>query len=158
MTASKKKRSKRWLIVGLIFIAGLVIGRVNPAGSIYWKLAEMKLPEIKEESLSSESPFESITEDKWIAESENAFVVHNIEPEAPIHLLVIPKERVTSILEASPALISEMMQLARDAAKEQGIAEDGFRIVINTNPKGAQTVYHMHIHVLGGRQMRWPPG
>lgn len=158
MDAREEKRPRRWLVLAIVFVAGLVIGWLNPAGSVYWKLAEMKLPDIKAESLSSESPFESITDDRWIAESENAFAVHNIEPEAPVHFLVIPKERVTSVLEASSELISEMMSLARETAKKQGIAEDGFRIVINTNPRGAQTVYHMHIHVLGGRQMRWPPG
>ena len=158
MGTGEKKRSKRWLILVVVFIAGLVIGWLNPAGEIYWKLAEIELPNIKERSLANPSPFESITEDKWIAESENAFAVHDINPKAPVHFLVIPKERVTSILEASPELIGEMMQLAKETAKEQGVAEDGFRIVINTNPKGAQTVYHLHIHVLGDRQMRWPPG
>lgn len=158
MEPHEKKRSRRWLILAIVFVAGLVIGWLNPAGEIYWKLAENELPRIKERSLASESPFESITEDKWIAESENAFAVHDIAPKAPVHFLVIPKKRIISILEASPELIAEMMQLAKETAKKQGIAEDGFRIVINTNPKGAQTVYHLHIHVLGGRQMRSPPG
>ena len=73
-------------------------------------------------------------------------------------MLVIPKQRVTSLLEAPPEVLSEMLVLARDAARTRGIAEDGFRVVINTNPRGAQSVYHLHMHVLGGRQMRWPPG
>jgi histidine triad (HIT) family protein len=156
--SSNGKGARRWLVLAAVLIAGIIIGWLNPAREFYWKLAENKIPEIKAESLSSESPFESIPKEEWIAESENAFAVHNIEPEAPIHFLVVPKERVVSILEASPELISEMMLLARETAAKQGIAADGFRIVINTNPKGAQTVYHMHIHVLGGRQMRWPPG
>lgn len=156
--SSNGKGAMRWLVLAGVLIVGILIGWLNPAAELYWNLAEKKLPEIKVESLSSESPFESIPKNKWIAESENAFAVHNIEPEAPIHFLVIPKERVASVLEASPKLISEMMLLVRETAAKQGIAEDGFRIVINTNPKGAQTVYHMHIHVLGGRQMRWPPG
>ena len=156
--SSNGKSARRWPLLALVLIVGIIIGWLNPAAGLYWKLAEKMIPKMKAESLSSESPFESIPKEKWIAESENAFAVHDIEPEAPIHFLVIPKERVMSILEASPELISEMLQLARETSAKQGIAEDGFRIVINTNPKGAQTVYHMHIHVLGGRQMRWPPG
>jgi histidine triad (HIT) family protein len=155
---SNEKSVRHWLVPAAVFIVGLIIGWLNPADWVYWKLAQIEIPKIKAESLGSESPFESIPKEKWIAESENAFAVDDIKPQAPIHFLVIPKERIVSVLEASPKLISEMMQLARETAKKRGIAEDGFRIVINTNPKGAQTVYHLHIHVLGGRQMRWPPG
>lgn len=77
-------------------------------------------------------------------------------PAAPVHLLVIPKERVTSLLEASPSLLGEMLELARDTARDRGIADSGFRVVINTNPQAGQTVYHLHMHVKGGRQLREP--
>ena len=104
------------------------------------------------------SPFEKILKEKWIAESENAFVVRDIHPQAPIHLLVIPKKRIPTLLQASEALLGEMLGLAKRAAEQEGISKQGFRIVINTHPYGGQSVYHLHMHVLGGRQMEWPPG
>jgi len=104
------------------------------------------------------SPFEKIPKEKWIAESENAFVVRDIHPQAPVHLLVIPKKRVPTILQAPESLLGEMLALARRAAEQEGISKQGFRIVINTHPYGGQGVYHLHMHVLGGRQMEWPPG
>jgi histidine triad (HIT) family protein len=104
------------------------------------------------------SPFEQGQRDRWIAETENAFAVRDINPQAPIHLLVISKKRYPTVLQAPEALLGEMVALARRVAEEQGIAREGFRSVINTHPQGGQGVYHLHIHVLGGRQMRWPPG
>ncbi|UCE88027.1 MAG: HIT domain-containing protein [Deltaproteobacteria bacterium] len=93
----------------------------------------------------------------WIAESEHAYVLEDLyAPSAPVHLLVVPKARYTSVLEPAPEVLGEMLDLARSAARQQGIAESGFRIVINTNPQGAQTVYHLHMHVKGGRQLREP--
>jgi histidine triad (HIT) family protein len=62
------------------------------------------------------------------------------------------------MLEASPDVMTEMMVLARDYAKQEGIADDGFRLVVNTNPDGLQSVYHLHMHLLAGRQLLWPPG
>lgn len=104
------------------------------------------------------SPFESLPQDQWIAESANAYVIRDHKPQAPVHLLVIPKKRVPTLLQATPELLGEMLDLARKAAEQEGIARDGFRIVINTHPRGSQSVYHLHMHVLGGRQMTWPPG
>jgi histidine triad (HIT) family protein len=104
------------------------------------------------------SPFESIPEEQWIAQSDNAYVIRDHKPQAPVHLLVIPKKRVPTLLQAPPELLGEMLDLARKVAAQEGIARDGFRIVINTHPRGSQSVYHFHMHVLGGRQMRWPPG
>ena len=104
------------------------------------------------------SPFEKSLRDRWIAESENAFAVRDINPQAPVHLLVISKRRYPTMLQAPDSLLGEMMGLARRVAEEQGMAREGFRLVVNTHPQGGQGVYHLHIHVLGGRQMRWPPG
>ena len=104
------------------------------------------------------SPFESVPRDQWIAESENAFVVRSDEPLAPVHLLVISKTRYPTMLQASPELYQEMLLLARRVAEQEGVARSGFRIVINTHPQGSQSVYHFLMHVLGGRQMQWPPG
>ncbi len=104
------------------------------------------------------SPFESMPHDRWIAESENAFVIKARDPQAPVHLLVVSKERIPTLLQAPPGLYEEMLTLARQAAEQQGIARSGFRVVINTPPQGSQSVYHFLMHVLGGRQMQWPPG
>ena len=107
---------------------------------------------------SKPSPFESIPESEWVAQSENAFVIKAKSPQAPVHLLVIPKKRIPTILQASEELIGEMFSLARKAAKENAIAQDGFRVIINTHPYGGQGVYHLHIHVLGGKELGWSPG
>jgi histidine triad (HIT) family protein len=104
------------------------------------------------------SPFEAIPRERWIAESDNAFVIEDKNPQAPVHLLVLPKKRVPTLLQAPPGLYEEMLALARQAAEQMGISRSGFRVVINTHPDGGQHVYHLHIHVLGGRQMKWPPG
>ena len=104
------------------------------------------------------SPFEKLSTEKWIADSKNAFVIRDINPQAPIHLLVIPKRRIPTLLQASEALLGEMLGLAKRAAELEGISKQGFRIVINTQPYGGQSVYHLHMHLLGGRQMEWPPG
>ena len=148
----------RWKLAVLLVVA-FAVGEMNPLGWLYWKAAEWKLPRMKVDSLAAPSPFESIPPERWLAQSEHAFLIDNtVEPEAPVHMLVVPKRRVTSLLEAPPELLGEMLVLARDAARTRGIADEGFRVVINTNPRGAQSVYHLHMHVLGGRQMRWPPG
>jgi histidine triad (HIT) family protein len=143
---------KNWKIWVLVILA-FAIGELNPIGAVYWKLAEAKLPQIKAESLSKPSPFESIPQSKWIGESEHAFAVNDINPVAPVHFLVIPKHRYINILETPPEVVSEMVQLGLKLARERGITESGFRIVINTNPQGGQTVYHLHMHFIGGRQM-----
>jgi histidine triad (HIT) family protein len=85
-------------------------------------------------------------------------VIRDINPQAPVHLLVIPKKRVPTLLQAPSELVGEMFELAKRVARQEGIAEDGFRIIINTHPFGGQTVYHFHIHVLGGRELGWSPG
>jgi len=132
-------------LCGLIFTAGLAAA----APPTDQELADL---------YAEPSPFESVPRDQWIAESDNAYVIRDHKPQAPVHLLVIPKQRVPTLLQASPELLGEMLDLARKAAKQEGIARDGFRIVINTHPGGSQSVYHLHMHVLGGRQMTWPPG
>lgn len=139
------------------FLVGLMLGELDPIGWSAWKLIERKLPSIKEQSLAAPSPFEEIPSAAWLAESEHAYVVEDTyAPTAPIHLLVIPKKRYRTILEPEPEVLGEMVDLARRAAREKGIAESGFRITVNTNPHGAQTVYHLHMHVRGGRQLREP--
>lgn len=83
----------------------------------------------------------------------------DINPQAPTHLLVIPVEHITSLNDAKdPAVLGAMLAFARDLAREAGISERGYRVVVNTNAGGGQTVFHLHLHLLGGRAMEWPPG
>ncbi len=80
-------------------------------------------------------------------------------PQAPTHLLVIPTHHVPSLNDAKdPRVLGNLVAFARDVAREVGIAERGYRVVLNTNPDGGQTVFHLHVHLLGGRPMTWPPG
>jgi len=83
----------------------------------------------------------------------------DISPQAPTHLLVIPTHHIASLNDAKdPQLVGALVAFARDVARDAGVAERGYRVVINTNPDGGQTVYHLHVHVVGGRVMQWPPG
>jgi histidine triad (HIT) family protein len=141
----------------LVFLAGLLVGQLDPVGILAWKWIERRLPGIRQASLAAPSPFETMPESRWIAESEHAFVIEDrYAPTAPVHLLVVPKQRIPTLLDAPAPVLGEMLELAKQAARERGIAESGFRIVINTNPQGGQTVYHLHVHVKGGEQMREP--
>jgi histidine triad (HIT) family protein len=80
-------------------------------------------------------------------------------PQAPIHLLIIPTTHIGSLNDAKDAkVLGEMLGFARELATEKGIATRGYRVVVNTNPDGGQTVFHLHLHLLGGRAMKWPPG
>ena len=104
------------------------------------------------------SPFENVSPDRYVAQSENAFAIRDKHPQAPVHILIVSKKRVPTVLQASPELVAEMIALAKKVAKQEGIENDGFRLVMNTHPSGRQTVYHFHIHVLGGKKLKWKIG
>lgn len=94
-------------------------------------------------------------------EDDEVLAFHDINPQAPTHLLIIPKKHVTTVndfAETDAALIGRMTLTAQKLAKELGFAEDGYRLNVNTNKDGGQTVYHVHMHLLAGRQFHWPPG
>lgn len=94
-----------------------------------------------------------------VAESSRCVAFRDLAPQAPVHVLVIPKAVYASLNDVDdPSLLGELMTLARDVARQEGLADDGYRVVINTNRNGGQTVFHLHAHVLGGRAMSWPPG
>jgi len=94
-----------------------------------------------------------------VDENEHCIAFRDISPQAPSHILVIPREHVPSLnAAASAALPGELLLMAARVAAREGIAESGYRVVLNTNAHGGQTVYHLHAHVLGGRAMHWPPG
>ena len=96
---------------------------------------------------------------KKIYEDDQCMAFYDIAPAAPVHALVIPKQHISSILAADDeGLLGHLLAVARNVAKENGLAEDGFRLVINTGENGGQTVKHLHIHILGGRSLAWPPG
>jgi len=96
---------------------------------------------------------------KRLAEDEELLAFPDIEPQAPVHVLVIPKKHVPSLLDVKDwSLLGRMHAFALRVARDQGIADSGFRVLINTGPDGVQTVGHVHLHLLGGRTMRWPPG
>ena len=94
-----------------------------------------------------------------IAEDEHSLAFRDIGPKAPTHVLVVPKAHVASLDEVSdPALVGRLMVMAAEIARQEGIAATGYRVVANTNADGGQTVFHLHVHLLGGRRLQWPPG
>lgn len=97
-----------------------------------------------------------------VFESENVLAFKDINPKAPVHILIIPKTEIPKVTDIKgsehAALLGEMIDAANKIAKEMGLAEDGFRLVFNCGDNGGQEVYHLHLHLLGGRKMNWPPG
>ena len=94
-------------------------------------------------------------------ESDRILAFRDINPQAPVHFLVIPKKQISTlndIKDDDKNIIGEMVIIAKDLAEKEGIAESGYRTVFNCNEDGGQTVYHIHLHVLGGRKLKWPPG
>ena len=96
-----------------------------------------------------------------VAQTDNALAFRDINPQAPTHVLIIPKDHIAScrdLNETNIHYLSEIAFLAKKVAFEEKITEDGYRWVINTGDNGGQTVEHIHLHLLGGRNMTWPPG
>lgn len=94
-------------------------------------------------------------------EDDQCVAFEDIHPQAPVHFLVIPRKHITSLnaeLAGEELLLGHLLQVAARLAEEKGIDGTGFRAVINTNAEAGQTVFHLHVHILGGRIMRWPPG
>lgn len=97
-----------------------------------------------------------------IFESDTILAFQDIKPQAPVHVLIIPKMEIPKVSDLKgkehSQLLGEMFDAANHIAEGFGIAKDGFRLVLNCGPNGGQEVYHLHMHLLGGRQMTWPPG
>lgn len=96
-----------------------------------------------------------------VYEDDQVLAFKDIQPQAPVHLLIIPKRHIATLADVTPddaPLLGHMQVIAARLAADQGIAEDGFRTVINCRKHGQQSVFHLHLHLLGGRQMQWPPG
>jgi histidine triad (HIT) family protein len=96
-----------------------------------------------------------------VYEDGRVVAFNDINPQAPTHVLVVPKKHIATPLDISDEhneLIGHMFQVAANIAKERGIAERGFRALMNCNAEAGQSVFHIHLHILGGRPMQWPPG
>jgi histidine triad (HIT) family protein len=96
-----------------------------------------------------------------VFETDEVLAFRDVRPVAPVHALVIPKRHLTSLHDAAAgdaALLGQMLIVAREVAEKLGLGASGYRVVLNTGRDGGQSVFHLHVHVLGGRAMAWPPG
>jgi len=96
-----------------------------------------------------------------VYETDDLLAFRDISPQAPLHVLIIPKQHIRTINDLGvehSELVGKLFLAAAEIAQNEGIAEDGYRVVMNCNGAGGQAVYHIHLHLLGGRQMGWPPG
>ena len=96
-----------------------------------------------------------------VYEDDLCLAFRDVSPQAPTHVLLIPKKpipKLSDVTNDDKALLGHMMVTLKSLAEQLGIAEDGYRIVINTGTDGGQTVFHLHMHLLGGRSLQWPPG
>lgn len=114
-------------------------------------------PTFFDKLVSKEIPSATIYED------DLCMAFRDINPQGPVHFLVIPKNkdgmnRLSSMREDQKEIVGHLMYVAQKVAHQEGLVRGGYRLVINDGPNGCQSVYHLHIHVIGGRQMNWPPG
>lgn len=96
-----------------------------------------------------------------VYQDEHITAFRDIHPKAPVHILIIPNRHIESINELQPedaTLMGQLFLVARQLAEQEGIKDSGYRLVINTGPHGGQTVFHLHVHLLGKRHLTWPPG
>jgi len=96
-----------------------------------------------------------------VFEDEHVYAFRDVSPQGPVHILLVPKKHIPTVNDIDPgdeALLGHLMRVAGHIAGAEGIAEDGYRLVVNTNRHGCQTVFHIHVHLIGGRQLGWPPG
>ena len=95
----------------------------------------------------------------FVAEDEHCVAFRDVGPQAPTHILVVPRQHVATLDGVTdPLLIGRAMTMAAEVARSEGLVDAGYRTVINTNAGAGQTVFHLHVHVLGGRRFKWPPG
>lgn len=96
-----------------------------------------------------------------VYEDERVLAFPDINPQAPLHLLIIPKAHIDSLSALAPGddeLVGHILWVAKELAAQKGVAEKGYRVVVNTGSDGGQSVYHLHFHLLAGRSLAWPPG
>jgi len=100
-------------------------------------------------------------EGEFVYQDDEIVAFHDINPQAPVHVLIVPRKHISSLNDVDPKdvpLIGKMAVVAQKIAKDFGVAETGYRLVWNTGENAGQWVYHVHMHLLGGRRMTWPPG
>ena len=105
--------------------------------------------------INKEIPAEIVYED------DELLAFNDINPQAPVHILIIPKKEIKTLNDIQPKdqeIMGRMMLLAKDLAKENNIDKSGYRTIFNCNDDGGQTVFHIHLHLIGGRSLNWPPG
>ena len=98
---------------------------------------------------------------RTVLETDDVVAFHDLDPKAPTHVLVIPRRHIESVdamSDEDAELIGRVFAAAKDVAQQEGIAAAGYRLVTNVGANGGQTVAHLHVHVLGGRHLKWPPG
>ncbi len=118
-------------------------------------ISQNKMATIFDKIINKEIPAEIVFED------DLCLAFKDIAPQAPCHILLIPKkpiESMATVEDSDKDILGHLMLKASEIAKDQGLSDEGFRLVANTNQHGGQSVYHLHFHILGGRQMTWPPG
>lgn len=96
-----------------------------------------------------------------VYEDDTTYAFRDINPQAPVHVLVVPRQHLDRVSSASPAdeaMLGHLLLVAAEIARQEGISDAGYRLVVNCGEHGQQAVEHLHIHVIGGRQMTWPPG
>ncbi len=96
-----------------------------------------------------------------VYQDDDVLAFRDLNPQAPVHILVIPKKHIATLNDLQPEdteVMGKLIQAGKEIASQEGMAKDGYRFVINCNQHGGQAVYHIHLHVLGKRQMSWPPG
>lgn len=96
-----------------------------------------------------------------VYENDNVMAFNDVNPQAPVHVLIIPKKHISTVNDLSQGdqqVMGELFFAARHIASEHGVSDDGYRLVVNCNQKAGQTVFHIHMHLLAGRNMTWPPG
>jgi len=96
-----------------------------------------------------------------VMENDDLVAFRDINPQAPVHVLIVPKQHIRTINDLQPEhedLIGKLFMAAKEIAGREGLAEEGYRVVMNCNESAGQTVFHIHLHLLGGRPMSWPPG
>jgi len=96
-----------------------------------------------------------------VFEDEQVIVFHDINPQAPVHLLIVPKKHIAKLSDVTPQdqnILCRMMEIAREMAVKMNLTQQGFRLVMNEGKDSGQSIFHMHLHMLSGRRLMWPPG
>ncbi|CAH8639454.1 Histidine triad nucleotide-binding protein 2, mitochondrial, variant 2 [Schistosoma haematobium] len=158
----------RLLNLPIFLVLGSLSGHKNSLNTVFSNIGRRMSSEVEKArtSVRTQGPtiFSKIIDKEIpadiIYEDDDCLAFRDISPQAPTHFLVIPKKQIPTLDSASSEhekLLGHLMLVCSQVAQKEGLAS-GYRVVVNNGPDGAQSVYHLHLHVLGGRQMQWPPG